>query len=275
MLANMISHAVQGAETAAVVPAFPGDASRSSPDPAGDPPPAIDGLLFEMAGVLYDATLWRRWMCQVLARLGVAAHFPEFFAAWDAGPANEVYLGRRTFDAAFADYLATTGLPRSQVEELAAAAHARLRATDEDCRPLPHVKDTLGKLVEHQLPMGILTDSEHSAEELQAILQTLAIAPCFRFMLCSRALGNVKPDRAAYDAAARLLGVAPERIGFVGVAAAHLRGAQQAGLRAIGLATPVEYSAHWRLARFEDLLAITVKQSPPPAENANCLVRAT
>jgi len=40
--------------------------------------PALHGLVFEMANVLYDASLWRRWLFKLLTRFGVQSSYNSF-----------------------------------------------------------------------------------------------------------------------------------------------------------------------------------------------------
>src|SRR3981081_3849051 len=68
-------------------------------DPTSGRAPAqhacVKGLVFDMDDVLYDATLWRRWLLQLLGRLGLKADYHTFYRTWDAEFLADVHRGRR------------------------------------------------------------------------------------------------------------------------------------------------------------------------------------
>ena len=61
----------------------------SIPSHAADRPPCptslpgVRGVLFDMCNVLFDNTVWRRWVLKVLGRLGLHTNYRSFFRVWD------------------------------------------------------------------------------------------------------------------------------------------------------------------------------------------------
>jgi hypothetical protein len=53
----------------------------------------VSGLIFDVPGVLYDGTLWTRWLFQLLSRMGMYSHFTAFARLWE-----EEYLPRVNLD---------------------------------------------------------------------------------------------------------------------------------------------------------------------------------
>src|SRR5262245_35636817 len=55
----------------------------------------IRGLLLEMDNVLYDATLWRRWLWHLVGRMGVHEEYDVFSWTWESRYLVDVHRGRR------------------------------------------------------------------------------------------------------------------------------------------------------------------------------------
>ena len=47
-----------------------------------DPSPPVSGLLLDVGGVLYDDSVWSRWLLKLLTRLGLHTHYTPFFRMW-------------------------------------------------------------------------------------------------------------------------------------------------------------------------------------------------
>ena len=61
----------------------------------------ISGLLFDMGDVLYDATVWRRWLIQLLRRFDLHLDYTTLFKSWDRCFLLDVHRGRRPLCDAF------------------------------------------------------------------------------------------------------------------------------------------------------------------------------
>ena len=90
---------------------------------------AVSGILFDMCNILYDDTVWRRWVLMLLSRLGLSTNYCSFFRLWDREYLEDVHRGRRDFRQAFASFLQCAGLTPGQIDEVEAASHARRPAT--------------------------------------------------------------------------------------------------------------------------------------------------
>ena len=57
------------------------DSPRDGDDDLKSPPHFrnVRGLVFDMGDVLFDATVWRRWLLQQLQRMGLQAGYRSFF----------------------------------------------------------------------------------------------------------------------------------------------------------------------------------------------------
>lgn len=214
------------------------------------------GLLFDMGDVLYDATVWRRWLLQLLHKMGLHAQYRSFFKIWDCDFLDDVHCGRREYGEAFQAFLLSAGLTRGQIDEVEAASQARKRQLEGGVRPFPGVRGVLDRLHKAGMVMGVLSDSESTAEELQLRLNQLGIGHCFIAIVSSIDLERTKPDPICYRAAAAAMGLTVEEIAFIGHDAEELAGAKAAGMSAwaFNFDADAEPKADRRLTRFDELL---------------------
>ena len=218
--------------------------------------PAPRGLLFEPDNVLYDATCWRRWLFQLLCRIGVHGEFASLFYVWDHEYLPEVHCGRRDFQSTLRTFLQAVGLSRGQVDEVAAAAQAKRRQLGTDLQPLPGVRSTLQVLASRKMVLGVLGDSTLDAEHLNQRLERIGLAKYFSTIISSRDVRHAKPDPECYEAGLAGLGLTPEAAAFVGCDRQHLWGAQRVGMRPIAVSTDDGVDADLRVDRFDGLLRL-------------------
>jgi HAD superfamily hydrolase (TIGR01509 family) len=216
----------------------------------------VAGLLFDMGDVLYDATLWRRWLLRVLSQLGVHTNYRSFFHIWDHDFLDDVYRGRREFCEAFQAFLLSVGLSPGQIDEVEAACQARRNEWEQTARPLPGVKSTLAKLHAAGVPKGVLSDSECSGAVLGERLERLGLGGMFTTVVSSIDLERIKPDPACYHAALRAMGLSADQVAFVGHDAEELAGAARVGMPTIAFNHDADAEADVFLTRFCELFAL-------------------
>lgn len=216
----------------------------------------VQGLLFEMDDVLHDATLWRRWLLQLLARMGLNTRYRSFFRVWDDEYLDDVHCGRREMGEAFRSFLLAAGLTHAQIDEVVAAAAARKRHLEATLRPLPGVRTTIERLAERGVVLGVLTDSDRSGDELRQTLRGLGLGERFSVVLSSLDLEHSKPDAFCYRSALALMGLEARQVAFVGHAAEDLHGARRAGLRTVAFHRATGVTAAHHLNRFDELLSL-------------------
>lgn len=214
----------------------------------------VRGLLFDMGDVLYDATLWRRWLLQILARMGIHAAYRDFYRVWDREYLVEVHCGRRDYHEAFTAFLQSLGLTRGVVEEIEAASQARRRELIATLRPLPGVRATLCQLQAAGVALAVLSDSESSAAELRQRLSKLGIDRCFQSVYSSRDLGEAKPAALGYQTALAAMQLPAHQVAFVGHDAEELAGAAAVGMPTIAFNYDPDVRADVYVERFDELL---------------------
>jgi FMN phosphatase YigB (HAD superfamily) len=222
---------------------------------------SLRGLVFEMTNVLYDATLWRRELVRLLARLEVPACYPAFFSRWDREYLGDVQCGFRQFEEAFQAFLLSAGLSWAQIDEIEAASRVRHKELEMAGRPLPGVTATIAKLSQQGWPLAVLTDSPYPAARLAAELGKLALGGCFQSVLSSFDLEATKPAAACYQAAIAVMDAPAEELAFVGCDRDSLVGARACGLRTIAVNCPDDVAADARLSKFSELLDVVERWS--------------
>jgi HAD superfamily hydrolase (TIGR01509 family) len=221
--------------------------------PLQAPPSA---LLFACDNVLYDATVWERWLVKLLKSVGVRIDQAGFSRRWEQGYLADVHCGRRHADEAFRDYLGQLGLSRGLIDEVAAASQGRRHQYLRDTRSTPHLRHTIGSLAQSGLALGILADSELRAAELEQHLTRLGFGGRFLFVLSSVELGHTKAEPEGYRAAAARFGKPLERIAFIGNQAEHLAAAARLGMATIAFNYDDQARADLYLRQFDELIAV-------------------
>ncbi len=222
----------------------------------------VRGLLFDICDVLYDATVWRRWLLQLLRRLGLQTNYRCFYRVWDRDYLPNVHRGRCEFREAFEAFLSAVGLSRPQIDEVEAACQARRRQLEAEARPLPGVKTTITRLNAAGLVLGTLSDSEHSAIVLNRQLEHFGLGGMFATVLSSFDLGQAKPEPACYLRAIGAMNLSTAETVFVGHDAEELAGATAAGLQTIAFNFDPEAQADIHIARFEELFELACPERP-------------
>jgi HAD superfamily hydrolase (TIGR01509 family) len=219
-------------------------------------PRPIDGLVFDMGGVLYDDTVWRRWLLRVLGQLGLHANYRSFYRLWDRQYLGDVHRGQREFSAAFGEFLRSVGLSPAQIDEVQAACQARRRSLEASIRPLPCVKTTLARLRQSGLVLAALTDSEYSSSILAERLERIGLGGLFGTVLSSIDLGHTRPEPVCYLTALAAMKLSASQVAFVGHDREELEGAAQVGMGTIAFNFDADARADVFIARFEQLAEV-------------------
>jgi phosphoglycolate phosphatase-like HAD superfamily hydrolase len=216
----------------------------------------LAGLIFEMADVLYDATLWRRWLWRLLSQLTIRADYHEFFAAWDREFLVEVQQGQRGLREAFQAFLAGHGLTRGQIDEIEASCRQRRETVTLDTRPLPGVAATLLSLADEGLQLAVLADAVHTATSLQEQLVALGLSGCFAVVISSFDLGATTAAPIGFETALDRLGLRANEVAYVGRRARGLTVASSIGLRTIAFNQEDRTPTTAVISRFVELVDV-------------------
>jgi len=238
----------------------------TEPKPSSQPlPPGISGLLCDMGDVLYDASLWRRWLLQLLRRHGLNTNYRAFFRVWEREYLEAVHLGQVDYWEALRSFLTSSGLSSGQIDEIAAAGQARHNAWATDVRPLPGVLSTFSALANQGVALGAVANTCCTNESLQGTLKQLRLGGRFRVAVSSCSTGFALPQPQLYEQAMQALNLQPEQTAFVGHDTAELQGAKDVGLFTIAVHPDLDAEADAFLERIEDLATLFAEQVPSQA----------
>jgi FMN phosphatase YigB (HAD superfamily) len=222
----------------------------------------IRGIIFEVANVFYDATLWRRELVRLLVRLNIAASFPEFFKQWDEHYLPQVDRGFRQHEEAFHDFLLSSGLSWGQIDEVEAATRALRQHLEANVRVLPGVVATISALGAHEIPMVVLTNTPHPAAYVQEQLNRLGLGGLFRRVLTSFDLENAKPSPLCFQAALDALEMSADQVAMIAADRHSLEGAKACGLLSVAFNWQGDMTADLSLNRFGALAELVERNSP-------------
>lgn len=201
-------------------------------------PPDATGIVFSVGGVLFDDSIWKRWLLQQLARIGLQTQYQAFFQVLESEYLPDVYCGRRDYWHALREYLFAVGLNRGQIDEVeATAAHRRLRF-EREIHPMPGVRGTLSILASRGVPMAVLCNSIDPTPQLVTKLQALGIAQHFHHVGSSQDAGVALPASESYQLSIQALQAKPTQLIFVSNDQREIRGARAVGM--IGVAMHLE-----------------------------------
>lgn len=219
----------------------------------------IQGLIFDNGDILFDASLWRRWLAEHLSQLHRPLRYEDLVPIWERHLVD-VYCGRQTYWDAFRAMLTQFGIDESDHDPIVATATEKGRQLQALRKPNPHVPETLEQLSRRGIRLAVLSDSESGQAGVRKILQQLKIETHFDAVISSVDIGVVKPEPAAFTAAIEALALPKQTCAFVGHDVDELSGAMAIDLFAIGYNHTPGAPADVFIDSFAELLELV--QSP-------------
>jgi len=230
--------------------------------------PGVRALVFDMGDVLYDASMWRRWLLQLLRRHGLHSSYHTFFGVWEHDYLPRVNTGAEDYWQAMRNFLRSAGLPRGSCQEIVAAGTARRQYFRASIRPLTGVRSALAALSTRGMKLAAVSNTPETAEALQKKLDQLGIGSYFATCLSSLDAGAGMPAATVYLNTLQRLEIAPGDAAFVGHDATELAGAQRAGLSTIAVNYRQGAVADLHLKTFKDLMQLPVAAAATPLRRA-------
>lgn len=210
-------------------------------------PPAVDALVFDVFGTVVD---WRGSIVREMTRLGrergIRADWEQFADRWRAGyrPAMDaVRAGRLPWtpiDALHRRILETL-LPEFWLDDLDEAGREHLNRVWHRLRGWPDAPAGLRRL-KRRFVIATLSNGNVA---LLVDMARHARLP-WDCILSAELFARYKPDPEVYLGAARLLGLAPERVMMVAAHKEDLRAAAACGLATAFVRRPLEFGLHAR-----------------------------
>lgn len=214
---------------------------------AGSPP--VAGLVFHLRNVLFDDTAWRRWLLQLLHRMGLYADYRVFFRCWEIEYLPAVRSGEMCYWEALNHYLAAVGMAAGQRMEVEAAGRLRRERFHGQIRPFPAVAQTLDRL--HAAGVRLLA-VETAAGEIEDPVQPLrdgGLEPYLTLVGPPAGL-DFGETECRYREALQLLQLPPDRVAVVGQDPRDLHIAAMLGMWTIAFNAPHDAQADHHLVDF-------------------------
>lgn len=220
----------------------------------------IVAVVFDVPDVLYDATLWRRWLFRLLGRLGIGLTYAEFDRDW-SGQLADVHRGRREYTEALQSFLLEHGLSWAQVDEIEAASRIQRQKLELNVRPLAGTARVVHALAARGLRLAAWADTPQPADRLAERLRRLFPQADFAAVLTSIDLEETQPAAACYRASLSAIDASAAETLYVGHDVEHLTGASACGLRTAAIDAAGAVPADFSLTRFEELLELIGRRS--------------
>jgi phosphoglycolate phosphatase-like HAD superfamily hydrolase len=219
-----------------------------------DPNPPIAGLLLDSGGVLYDDTVWLRWLLKLVTRLGLHTHYTAFFRVWQREYMQRIKLGEMEYWQALRLFLRAAGLSNGQIDEVEAAGHARRRDCETEIYPFPGVVNVLSRLRDLGVQLTLFSSGCLDSDALRQQLAQLGLAEYFVHVLAGFELERTEPGPGGVERAVSLVGVAPGQLCYVGRDTNALAEASAAGLRTVAVNYDDDAEADTYIGHFDQLL---------------------
>lgn len=192
---------------------------------------AARGILFADANVLYDDSLWLRWLLSQVRRECPTGTLQALTHCWDACAAP-FYRGESPFADVLCEAIRNMGANSLLCAELAVAAAGHRARLAAERRPFPGVVAAIRRLAAQGFTLGLSCNCEQRSPMLRQQLAGLGLDQ-FTVVVSSAETGCARPEPAAFLRALAQMELPAEDVVYVGVDPADLAAAEQAGLRTV------------------------------------------
>lgn len=221
-----------------------------------DPAPPVAGLVLDVGGVLYDDTVWSRWLLKLVTRLGLHTTYTPFFRIWQREYLQRVTCEELEYWQALRLFLRSAGLSHGQIDEVEAAGHARRRECEAEIFPLPGVIHVLTRLRHLGIRLTVLSSGCLDAPGVTQQLVKLGIDTYFDDVVTHADIARTEPGKRSLDVAISRTGIMPRELCYVGRDTAALGEATAAGVRTVAVNYDDDAEADIYLRHFEQLLEL-------------------
>ncbi len=111
-----------------------------------DWPLVVSIVAFDGPGVLFDNTIWNRWLFRILQNVGLRSEFEVFFRLWDESYQADVAEGRIDYWRGLRRFLQESGMKNGCIDEVIAAGQSRREQIECPACPMNGVARTLSQL---------------------------------------------------------------------------------------------------------------------------------
>ena len=210
-------------------------------------------LLVSASGVLYDDTIFWRWLMQLLGHMGMHMQPGIFTTLWQSDYADDVCEGRQDFWDALRSYLHEAGLSSGQIDEIFAAGRTHWRRFELELHAFPQAVTALKELAHSGHKLAVVMHSPLSVEQSYARLEQMRIASYFSKVITSRELRQRPRRRTFWQNAVRQLACPNTSASLISSDERQLQAAREAELRTIAFRCSSSESADLRVDCLHEL----------------------
>lgn len=194
----------------------------------------IKGLIFDAGDVIFDATLWRKWLYDfLLNNYDIKLSYEELFFLWDNYYLRDIHLKRISYSEGFERFLIHLGLSRKQMKVIIDESINNKKIIEKQTTPYKWVYEYFPKIKSKSIKMGILTDSENTAETIRKRYDNWQISKYIDVIVSSADNGYIKPYRESYLMIVKKLHISINEAVFIGHDRDELLGAKILGIKFI------------------------------------------
>ena len=189
-------------------------------------------IIFDAGDILYDATLWRKYLYQYLVKhFKIKLTYAEVFYFWDNYYLKEIYQGRADYKESFMRFMELLGIDLTEKQKK--QLEARKKEIEKNTKPREWVLPLFKKLKRNKTMIAILTDSESRGTKVARRYKEWSIFEYIDAIVSSKDIGFIKPYRESYEFVLTKLKCRPENALFVGHDYDEILGAKNVGIKAI------------------------------------------
>ena len=200
----------------------------------------INGILLDMEGVIYDATVWHRWLFQKIRRLGVVGDFESFFRIWQIDFWPDWITGHSDFWELTQRYLTEIGLSQPQIDEVLVGGRPRWSDFQKSIRPLPQIQNALWTIRGSGITIGVVANVADSESALQSKLRQFGFADVVDFVVTSHSAKRLLPSEPTLAVVRGHISFDVGEIALVSNHQSVLHSAKEMGLCPIGCGSGIE-----------------------------------
>ena len=219
-----------------------------------DPSPPVAGLLVDLCGVLYDDTVWQRWLLKLVSRLGLHTNYTAFYRVWQRDYLERVRREELDYWQALRLFLRAAGLSSGQIDEVEAAGHARRREFETEIIPLPGVVNVLARLTELGIHLTLYSSAWLDTESVRERLRKMRIDKHFHEVMSAPDVARTHRETTSLKVAIDATNIAPFRLCYVGRDTSALAAARDAGLRTVAVNHDDDAEADVHIGHIDQLL---------------------
>ncbi len=188
-------------------------------------PPPVDGIIFDMDGVLFDSEALHVQAWVEVGRLHGLGLSAEWVGGWVGRPDYQLVQTLRQMHGEGKDLDGIFAEKQSLFGQL----------TESELKPFAGLAERLEGLRRRGVPIAICTST--TTCEASRMLASTGLAASFEILVAAEDVARHKPDPAPYLEAARRLGLSPERCAVIEDSPPGLASAVAAGCHALAVTT--------------------------------------